>query len=182
MFSQRFQHLLSATLLSAAALLPALPAQAAGTSLYAPAMHWTEDTGQVVSLDQWRGKLVLITMAYSTCRRTCTVTLKKLEQLQLDLDKQKRPVEIVIVSYDPKNDTPQTWAQYRQERHLNRANWHFLTGNEKDTKQLSHLLGLADFWSYDGHVLHDFKITILNPGGEATRHIGWEDLHVRNIF
>jgi protein SCO1/2 len=151
-------------------------------SLYGSAMQWTEDSGKVVSLDQWKGRTVIISMAYSTCRRTCSATFKKLEELQAALDLRKQEAEIVLVSYDPKNDTPETWAQYRRQRGLNRKNWHFLSGSERDTKQLSRLLGLADFWSYDGHVLHDFKISILNPVGVIIKQLAWQDLNIRDIL
>jgi protein SCO1/2 len=136
----------------------ALPAMAGDSSLYNAKIKWTDDNGQSVTLDQWKGKPVFITMAYSTCRKICSVTLKKLEEFQALLDHEKREAEIVVVSFDPKNDTPPVWTEYRKQHGLQRKNWHFLTGTDRDTQRFSRLLGLGDFWSYDGHILHDFRI------------------------
>jgi protein SCO1 len=154
----------------------------APNSLYNLAARWTDDSGKSVSLNEWKGKPVIITMAYSTCRKTCSITLRKLEVLQAALDRNKQDAEIVIVSYDPKNDTPRTWSEYRKQRGLQRNNWHFLTGDRQGTTSLSRMLGLADFWSYDGHILHDFKISVLNRSGVIEKQIGWQDLNVNNVF
>ncbi|MET3133983.1 protein SCO1/2 [Oxalobacteraceae bacterium GrIS 1.11] len=161
-----------------AGVAAASPSAPASLSLYAQATHWTDDSGKTVTLDQWRGRPVLMTMAYSTCRRTCSLTLKQLEILQTGADRAGRAIDIVVVSYDPKNDTPVSWASYRRARGLSRTNWHFLTGGEGDTKRLSHWLGLADFWSLEDHIMHDFKISVLDADGNIVRQLGWQDLNV----
>ena len=181
MFFSRLSKLSAMTLFTTTLLITSL-AQAGSGSLYNSGMSWTDDNNQVVTLDQWRGKLVIVSMAYSNCRRTCSLTLKKLEELQSELDTKQLNAEIVIISYDPKNDTPETWAQYRRKHNLARANWHFLTGNERDTRRISHLMGLADYWSYEDHVMHDFKIAILGPDGDIVRQIAWEDIKIKNVF
>lgn len=145
-------------------------------------LSWTGDDGQAIKLENLKGHPVLITMAYSTCRKTCTVTLRQLEEFQLEADAQRKDVEIVVVSYDPKNDTPETWANYRKQRRLNRNNWHFLTGKEADTRRLAQWLGLGDYWSLGTHVLHDFKISLLDTNGTMIKQIGWQELHVKDIF
>lgn len=149
---------------------------AGSASLYDLPMKWTDDTGKTLSMDQWRGKTVIISMGYTSCRKTCPVTLTQLEAFQTVVDQRKQDVEFVIVSYDPRNDTPESWARYRKQRGLNRPNWHFLSGSEKDTKRLSQFLGLADFWSIEDHVLHDFKISILGKTGAIVRQVQWQDL------
>jgi protein SCO1 len=151
-------------------------AEFAPDSLYSVPMRWIEDSGRAVSLADWQGNTVLITMAYSTCRKTCSVTLRKLEELQAVLDRKNQRAEFIIVSYDPKNDTPQTWAAYRKQHGLARANWHFLTGNQENTKKLASMLGLGSYWSYEEHILHDFGISILNGAGGITKQIGWRSM------
>jgi cytochrome oxidase Cu insertion factor (SCO1/SenC/PrrC family) len=145
-------------------------------SLYSAKIKWTDDGGQSVTLDQWRGKPVLITMAYSNCRKICSVSMKKLEEFQKTLDERGQEAEIVVVSYDPVNDTPQAWRDYRSNRGLNRKNWHFLAGTERDTMRFAKLLGLDAYWSYHGHILHDFRISILDQNGVITRQVEWQDL------
>lgn len=180
------RHIFSTRLIKIAIAMAALgvatSAPARDASLFDLNSKWTEDSGAQVSMERWKGKPILITMAYSTCRKTCYLSLKKLEQFQSELDQKKLDAEIVIVSYDPKNDTPETWAEYRNTRSLHRKNWHFLTGNEQGTKQLSRFLGLADFWSYGGHILHDFKIAVVDADGVITKQVDWKSLQVGSIF
>lgn len=151
-------------------------------SIYDVPTTWVDDQNQQVTLADWKGSPVFITMAYSTCRKTCFLSLKKLEEFQAVMDEKKQSVEIIIVSYDPKNDTPKTWSAYRKQHGINRKNWHFLTGNEVSTKRLSRMLGLADYWSYDGHILHDFKISIVDGLGNITKQVDWHDLNSSNLL
>ena len=76
MFFSRLSKLSAMTLFTTTLLITSL-AQAGSGSLYNSGMSWTDDNNQVVTLDQWRGKLVIVSMAYSNCRRTCSLTLKK---------------------------------------------------------------------------------------------------------
>lgn len=172
---------LVAGLISALLVSGAQAVESAG-SLYSLPATWTDDSGKVVSMSQWKGKRVIMTMAYSACRGRCSVTLKKLKEFQATLDRKDQAVEIVIVSYDPKNDTPRTWSQYRKRHKLQRANWHFLTGDRSGTLSLARMLGLANFWSEDGHIYHDFKISVLNAAGVIEKQIGWQDLNAKNVF
>ena len=159
-------------------LLSFLPWQAAmadGHSFYREPWTWTEDSGEQVALSKWQGQDVLLTMAYSSCRATCALTLHRLELIQKKQDDRGRGVQIIVVSYDPHNDTPEVWAAYRRQRHLDRANWHFLSGDALSTAQLARAIGLGDFWSADRHIVHDFRIVQLDGDGHIVRILRWED-------
>lgn len=78
-----------------------------------------------------------------------------------------------MISYDPLNDTWQNWAEFRKNHHYERSNWHFLTGSVEATKAISQLLGM-DYWLYDEHVLHNFKIVRLGITGSIEATLGWE--------
>ncbi|MGZ4955209.1 MAG: SCO family protein [Methylobacter sp.] len=142
-------------------------------SIYRLPMNWTDDQGKLVSLDKWQGKPVIISMAYSTCRKFCPLTLLRLAEIQRLYDKRMIDAEFVVISYDPTGDTWQSWAEYRKTHGLHRNNWHFLTGSPEDTKTISQLLGM-DYWLYDDHVMHNFKIVRLNPNGEIERTLDWD--------
>jgi cytochrome oxidase Cu insertion factor (SCO1/SenC/PrrC family) len=71
----------------------------------------------------------------------------------------------VIVGYDPDNDDPASWHQYRLNRQLERSNWHFLTGTPAATERLARQLGF-DFWTYDTHVMHGSRLVIFDAHGQ----------------
>ena len=62
---------------------------------------WTDDGGRQLSLPDLRGRTVIITMAYTNCRRTCSTTMLRLQEIQRILDAKGKSAEFVIVSYDP---------------------------------------------------------------------------------
>jgi cytochrome oxidase Cu insertion factor (SCO1/SenC/PrrC family) len=170
------RHSVCALLALALAGLLSSPAQTADErSLYGEPWSWTDDSGNRVTLSKWRGQVVFLTMAYSGCRTTCALTLHTLESIQRKHDAREHGVQIVIVSYDPHNDTPQVWAAYRQQHHLNRANWHFLSGDDASTAQLAQAIGLGNFWSADRHVMHDFRIAQLDDDGRIVKSLRWQD-------
>ena len=156
-------------LLAIAALLP-VPAWSAPTSLYALPNTFTNDQGRVLQLSEWRGKPMILTMEYSSCRFMCTTTFAQLKELQAAADQKKIRIDFVIVSLDPENDTPEAWRQYRISRDVNRSNWHLLTGSKATTKEFAALVGIK-YWYYGEHLLHDFKVMRLNAKGEIEKEI-----------
>lgn len=131
-----------------------------------------DDQGAPAQLSQWRGKNILLTMAYSTCRQVCNITLHRLEELQHSADRAGTPIEVIVVSYDPSVDGPGSWSIYRRHHHLSRANWHFLTGSNESTEAIANALGFSH-WRYDDHVLHDFRILQIAPDGRIARTLSW---------
>ena len=83
------------------------------------------------------------------------------------------PIEVVVVSYDPKADSPVSWSQYRRKHRLSRSNWHFLTGTPAGTRQFAEAIQFR-YWSYDEHVVHDFRILMIRPDGEIAGSLDWE--------
>ncbi len=134
-------------------------------------MDWQDEHGAVVQLSQWRGKTVLLTMAYPTCREVCSYALHRLEELQRSADRADTPIEVVVISYDPKIGAG-TWSIYRRHHHLDRTNWHFLTGSVAGTRQFAKALQFP-YWRYDEHLVHDFKLLVIGPDGEIAKTLNW---------
>jgi protein SCO1 len=142
--------------------------------------HWLEDNGRPLELAALRGQRVVLTMAYATCHRFCPMTLEELRRMQQRADVRAEPVTFLIVSYDPVNDTPEIWHRYRQQRRLDRPNWHFLTGSPAATTQLARQLGFP-FWIYDGHVMHESRAVVFDARGLQQAALGshvsrWSDI------
>jgi protein SCO1/2 len=146
------------------------PAWSAETSFYELPDTFTNDQGRVLHLSEWRGKPMILTMEYSSCRFMCSTTFAQLKELQATADQKKNPIDFVIVSLDPDNDTPEAWRQYRMTKEVERSNWHLLTGSRATTKEIAALLGIK-YWSMDEHILHDFKVVRLNAKGEIEKEI-----------
>ena len=147
-------------------ILVSTPGTATGTSLYALRSTWTDENGQAVTLSHWRGRPVLVAMDYSECRFICSAYWLRLQAVQRDADARHQDVEFVILSIDPEHDSPAQWREYRSMRHIDRGNWHFLTGTRAATSEAAALLGVR-WWFDEGHLMHDFKIERLDPDGHV---------------
>ncbi len=153
-------------LLLAAALLPSL---AAAANLYRLDTRFTDDRGRSVRLADWKGRQAIVTMEYSDCRFSCSTTLSGLKAAQAVADAGGKSFDIIVISVDPKHDTPASWTRYRRERELTRANWHFLTAaDEAGTRAVARLLGI-DYWSEGDQIVHDYRLLRIDANGEVRR-------------
>jgi protein SCO1/2 len=126
------------------------------------------DQGKPAHLQDWRGKPLILAMEYANCRFICSITLQRLRDIQAAADRAGIRYEFLVVSLDPKNDTPAAWKRYRKTRDLERDNWTFLTASEKDTPLIARQLGVR-YWLYDGHIMHDFRVLRIDETGDVVR-------------
>ncbi len=137
-------------------------------------IKWMPNQGTTpLALADLLGKPVVLTMSYTACRRTCSTTMLVLREMQAIFDRKGREANFAIVSYDPARDSPAEWTAYRKSRGLDRASWHFLTGTLPDTRRLARFLDL-NFWNYDQHVMHDFRIALFDTQGRWHKDIVWD--------
>ena len=57
---------------------------------------------QYVSLEDFKGKVILLFFGFTVCPDTCPITLNKLQQVMAQLDQQK-PVQQLFITVDPKS-------------------------------------------------------------------------------
>ena len=154
-------------LLAAKFLLVALGAAWADTgNIHRLRQPLVSDQGKTVHFQDWRGKPLILAMEYANCRFICSITLQRLRDVQAAADRAGIAYDFLVVSLDPKNDTPAAWRRYRKSRELDRANWTFLTASEKDTPIIARQLGVR-YWWYDEHIMHDFRLLRVDAQGEV---------------
>jgi len=85
-----------------------------------------DQDGRAVSLRDYRGKVVVLTFLYTTCRDTCPLTAT---QIRGALDDLGRDVPALAVSVDPVNDTPERARQFLFKRGLAHDRMRFLLGS-----------------------------------------------------
>lgn len=154
-----------------------------GKSLHQLPMVFKNDRAMPVRLESWKGRAVVLAMAYTKCGSTCPMTMKKLREIQAKLDQSKQSAEFVIVSFDSTRDTPEALAEYRKMADLTRENWHFLYGSARDVRKLSMALGIKYRTNPDnGEIMHDNKITYVGPDGEIVRMLDNLNAPIEPLF
>nr|ACX33898.1 putative electron transport protein SCO1/SenC [uncultured prokaryote AT3] len=160
------------TLLIAGALLGPLPALA--DNVYRLNQTLTDDRGQATKLSDWRGKPAVIAMEYSNCTFVCSITLRMLKDIRAAADRQQKNIDILVISLDPKNDTPESWTHYRNSRELEKDRWHFLTSHPDEMPKIAAALGVK-YWYYHEHIVHDLRVLRVDENGEVVKIISTFD-------
>jgi protein SCO1/2 len=159
---------------------PALGADAwAGAQRPAiPAKDFTlrDQDGRTVSLEDYRGKVVILTFMYSTCQDTCPVLASTIRAALDDLPKD---VPALAVSVDPKNDTPETAKKFLLSRSVN-GRMSFLLGSRPELARVWKDYGvqpqLAPDGGIDGEKDHSAVVILIDEQGR--QRIGFPFDHV----
>jgi cytochrome oxidase Cu insertion factor (SCO1/SenC/PrrC family) len=157
------------------------PSHAGEYSFYDDPASWTDELGEPSVLGRWRGKPMIISMGYPTCRKVCATTTLVFKEIQKVLDARGKEAEFVLISFDEKA-TPADWLEFRKRRKLERRNWHFLIGSAKDAQRLSRQIGV-EYWYDLSHAtyLHDFRILVLDADGHRKSEIDWDHIGEEDI-
>jgi protein SCO1/2 len=87
--------------------------------------HLRDQDGKPASVDEYRGKVVVLTFMYSTCQDTCPVTAQTIRGA---LDQVGHDVPVLAVSVDPAHDTPDTAERFLVKQSMSAGRMRFLLG------------------------------------------------------
>ena len=90
----------------------------------APGFTLTNQFGQPVSLDSFRGKVVVLTFLYTNCPDVCPIVTSQLREVYQVLG---ADAQFVAVSVDPARDTAEAARDYLDKWGLS-ENWQYLVG------------------------------------------------------
>jgi protein SCO1/2 len=69
-------------------------------------------TGKPTSLEDFRGKLVLVFFGFTHCPDVCPTTLLKAAEVRKQLGSDGSKLQVLFVTVDPERDTPEVLAKY----------------------------------------------------------------------
>ena len=134
-----------------------------------------DERGELVRLRDLRGRPVVVTFLYTTCKDTCPLTT---QQIRAALDDLGHDVPVIAVSVDPANDTAQRARAYALEQRMTgRMRW--VLGSSPELQRLWRAYGVAPQTDEEEHsastVLLDgrgrqrvgFATSVLTPEGLA---------------
>src|SRR3954466_1315213 len=111
---------------------------------YFPNVTLTRQDGVPVRFydDMIKGKIVAISLIYTTCKYACPLETARMAQVAKLLgDRMGRDVFFYSITIDPEHDTPQVLKAYAEKFHAG-PGWMFLTGKASDIELISRKLGL----------------------------------------
>lgn len=141
-------------------------------SIYHLAGTWYTHRGEQISLHNFQGSAVVISMIYGNCVTACPVLVNDARRIYNALpEAYQSHVKLVMVSFDDDRDTPAALAEYVERYKLNESAWTFLHGTDTDIRTLATLLGIRYRKRDDGNFDHSNLVTILDEHGRIVERI-----------
>lgn len=135
-------------------------------SLHDLDMTWRDQDGRARTIAELGGRPLVIAMVYTTCAHTCPLILADLKQLEGALTPAQRAgMGFLLVSLDPKTDTPAQLSRFAADSRLDPARWTLLTGTDTDVRMLAAALGVRYRPGADGEIAHSNALTIVDADG-----------------
>lgn len=108
-----------------------------------PDFHLHDRAGQSYALDQFHGKVVVLTFLYTNCTDTCPLIAEMIRHAD-EAAGQPQDAVYLAVSVDPTGDTPANVATFEAEHHLSELGnrWHYLIGREQELLPIWHSYGI----------------------------------------
>jgi len=141
-------------------------------------LEFRDESGRAVRLgDFFRGRPVILSLAYLKCPMLCPYVLgglvQSLKVLQFSAGQE---FDLLTISFDPA-DTPAlaraSKAEYlkRYARPGSAAGWHFLTGTEPSIRKLTERVGFRyQFDAASGQFAHAAGLLVATPQGRVARY------------
>lgn len=141
-------------------------------------LTFADETGRAVQLKEYLNgsKPVVLSLVYYQCPMLCNMVLNgvlhSMKQMSLELGKD---YDVLTVSFDPKEKptmaAEKKAAYYAKYGRGDKAGWHFLTGAEKEIRQLADSVGFHYAWDERAQQWgHASGIMILTPEGKVSRY------------
>lgn len=129
-----------------------------------------DHTGQPVTLDVYAGQPVLISMFYGSCKAACPILISDIKRVDAALqDAGVTDVGVLMVSFDPANDTPDV-LHGLVEQHTLGDHWTLAAPTDASERTLSAVLDISWRDVGNGRIQHDSFIILLDAQGrQASR-------------
>ncbi len=128
---------------------------------HAPEINLTDHNGQQFTMSGQRGKVVLLYFGYTNCPSECPLTMAHTKLALDSLGDRATDVRVIMVSTDPKRDTPQALKNFMG---------HFgpsflgLTGTPTDPQKVWSAYGVS---VEDGGETHSTFLYVIDPTGNV---------------
>ena len=141
-------------------------------SVYHTQAEWTNHRNETFLLHELKGKPVIVTMFYGNCTQVCPILIRDANRVFTAVDSSLRnDVQVLAITFDTKNDTPEILKAYANKKELNIPQWHFVTGPDAAIRELAMMLGVQYSKKSDGHFAHSNLVTVLDSKGRIVHRL-----------
>ena len=124
-------------------------------------IEFTNQLGKKVSLDDLKGKILVIDFFFTRCPSICPGLAKSMKRLQDSFRKNDSIVQFISISVDPEHDSVPQLRKFADRYNANHDTWWFVTGDKK--------------------AIYDFALDELKAGLADTQ-VDTAFIHTENFF
>lgn len=138
-------------------------------SIYNLPSKWTNQNGQNIEMKDLKGKVLVMVMIYTSCKAACPRLVADMRNIESRLPENvKDNVKLVLISIDPKVDTPERLKAFSIENKMEGDQWEFLRSTEENTREFAAVLAV-NYKKIDPlNFSHSNIISVFNAEGELT--------------
>jgi protein SCO1 len=95
-------------------------------------LKFTNQLGKKVSLDDLKGKIIVIDFFFTSCPSICPGLARNMKRLQDSFKKNDSIVQFISISVDPETDSVPKLRAFADRYNANHDSWWFVTGDKKE--------------------------------------------------
>jgi protein SCO1/2 len=157
---------LSTALALGAALAAPGPAPLPRDSVYQLPVQLVDQNGRRFAWASRRGKAQVVSMFYTSCQYICPLIVDSGKAVEHSLSATARErMGIILISMDPKRDTPAALMSVAEKRKLDPARWTLASPAADDVRAIAGVLGIRYRALADGEFNHTTALVLLDADG-----------------
>jgi protein SCO1/2 len=139
-----------------------------------PEYHFTNEFGKVVSTGQFKGGPLVFTFFFTSCPYPLfcpklSSLFEETEKKLLAMTNAPAKWQLISISFDPTNDSPEVLRNYAARYHYDPKHWTFVTGDMIDLIAISDEVGEEFSRSPEAGVTHNLRTVVLDAQGRIQK-------------
>lgn len=147
-------------------------------SIYQLSSTWKTQDDENIQFADLKGNVLVVVMIYTSCKAACPRLVADMKAIAQKVPTSETPLKYVLISIDPKNDTPARLKSFAKENGMEDDHWLFLTGTEADVREFANVVAVKYSEISPIDFSHSNIISVFNTSGELVHQM--EGLAVDN--
>ncbi|MCB9033445.1 MAG: SCO family protein [Chitinophagales bacterium] len=158
--------------------LPSAATEVSDLSIYNLESTWKTQDNKSIQFKDLNGNVLVVVMIYTTCKSACPRLVADMKSLAAKVGTTNKPIQYILVSIDPKTDTPERFKQFAKDNDMTDSKWLFLTGDDASTREFANVVAMKYASISPIDFSHSNIISVFNAQGELEHQM--EGLAVDN--
>lgn len=134
-------------------------------SIFNLSSKWKTQNDETIELKDLKGDILVVVMIYTHCQAACPRLVADMRNIHAKVGDDPS-IKYVMVSIDPKRDTPERLKEFAIENHMDNDQWVFLQGSIDDVREFSNVLAVKYKQISPEDFSHSNIISVFDEGGE----------------